>query len=402
MKNIAYLISSTIWILILTSSCKKDVTNEYVTNEKPQLGLECVFSPKKPWSIYLFETSKFNEQDKQTNEPNVSSVVIIEDGIKEINLTYNTENKCYESDLHPKVGSHYKLIIERPNLPTVTAEDIVPAKLEVEIVDFHFKKKRQHVESNYFIDTYCCDLKIKSHFNSHSSIIIRKSTHRKTAHAFQVKDNYKKELQKRGLSKEMIHLIENVSGNHHFWGGFNDISEYATRDRKIYAPNLSEEKIKAWEEKYGNWINPYIYELQDIIPIVYKMRKDENSKIFSNNIIFSSNKNFVNCLIGNLDHYHGQTLNINFEQYDEDYKCYLDKEDILRRKGWEHYEVKLLISHQSPVLNRYFKNAQIQQNIKSKMFAPIIQVQSNVKNGVGIFAAENTTEAAVYYYKRYY
>ena len=128
MKNIfIYLI-----VLTLSTACTKVVDLDFGETEK-KLVVNCLFSEDQPWKLYLTELKSRSE----LTDPVVTnaSVQILSDDGSTLELLHAGKG-VYQSDQYPREGVTYQLRLNVPGYETVSAGNAIPAGIEVSDVDY--------------------------------------------------------------------------------------------------------------------------------------------------------------------------------------------------------------------------------------------------------------------------
>lgn len=110
--------------------------------------------------------------------------------------------------------------------------------------------------------------------------------------------------------------------------------------------------------------------------------------------------------MGNLKYYNGQQIEIYIDPNDDysDMEMFASKDpdETFGHYGTNLYTTRLEFISLSSSLNRYMRDVTIQNNSNGDIFAPTIMVQSNIKNGVGIFGGSNKSVTTLYYVRNEY
>ena len=123
-----------LFIIILTvfSSCTKEIDLNLGQTEK-QLVVNCLFSEDNPWKVYLTQTKSTDD----TEDPVVAnaSVQILANGNNVIELEYAGDG-MYESEQYPQKGVVYELRVDAPGYETISATNTIPADIEISNIDY--------------------------------------------------------------------------------------------------------------------------------------------------------------------------------------------------------------------------------------------------------------------------
>lgn len=128
MKNLLlFIIGLTVFV-----SCTKEIDLNLGKTEK-QLVVNCLFSVDNPWKVYLTETKSTGD----TEDPVVdnASVQILVNGINSIELQSEGDG-IYQSEEYPIKGVVYELRIDAPGYETISATNTIPADIELSDIDY--------------------------------------------------------------------------------------------------------------------------------------------------------------------------------------------------------------------------------------------------------------------------
>lgn len=123
-----------LFIIILTVfvSCTKEIELNLGQTEK-QLVVNCLFSEDNPWKVFLTQTKSTDD----TEDPVVTnaSVQILANGNNVIELEYAGDG-MYESEQYPQKGVVYELRVDAPGYETISATNTIPADIEISDIDY--------------------------------------------------------------------------------------------------------------------------------------------------------------------------------------------------------------------------------------------------------------------------
>ena len=119
-------------ILTLSTACTKVVDLDFGETEK-KLVVNCLFSEDQPWKLYLTELKSRSE----LTDPVVTnaSVQILADDGSTLELLHAGKG-VYQSGQYPREGVTYQLRLNVPGYETVSAGNAIPAGIEVSDVDY--------------------------------------------------------------------------------------------------------------------------------------------------------------------------------------------------------------------------------------------------------------------------
>lgn len=393
------------FLIMLQWGCKKDVTSDYLSDTASLVAVECLFSPQYPWEVFVSKTHKLNDKGDKEDLLNVSSIRIIEDGSRIINLSFDSKKKAFVSPEYPKAGHRYKLEVEIPDHPLITAEDYVPSKVDISDCKVDFDKQPFVEDINSGSDLYYkTTFNIKQAASNAQYFRLNVSVLESYPSYFKMLPTTIAGLRNRNVPEEIIQQLINDTQDgqlpyYNFSGLFSD---------NVLEQILPAETKAQWKTKYGNLINPFILSIKDFFPLVLENPsfKPSNIEVKGRDVIFSKNKYFDRMLMGNLKYYNGQQIEIYIDPNDDHLgmKMFVSKDpdETFGHSGTEFYTTQLEFISLSNSLNRYMRDVTIQNNSNGDIFAPTIMVQSNIKNGVGIFGGSNKSVTPLYYVRNEY
>ncbi|QZT35886.1 DUF4249 domain-containing protein [Halosquirtibacter xylanolyticus] len=379
-------------------SCKKDVTNEFIKDSISQPLVECVLSPNEPIKLYLSETAKFNQSSIAPNIPTPKSITITEDTTHDITLEYNADLECFFSEISPKAGSHYVLNIELPNKPAIYSECTVP--LTPSIKDFKlYTDKLTFKEDEYSkMEAFKYSFKlsptstlkrygvnitsiVEERYFSHVLIdetTVQKLIDRNEPQIFidEIKEIYS--YGHRKINQSSINCIS------------NNVALFTTRiDPKFFPsePNTNSALEIA-----------YFKSLEDILPIHYYYHIDDydrnKRKVRSYDAFFEKTTSNSNGLTGSLKHYNDDEITI-YSEYHYGMRPIKSSEENIK-KIINKQEANMMISYLSYSLYEYEKGVRKQAGSDDDMFPPLVPLQGNIINGVGVFGAKSTQKVPLF------
>ena len=123
-------------LLLLFSSCIKEIELDF-GNIKPQLVVNCLFAEDKPWELFLTWTKSASDAEDPVIEN--ARVVIVDESQNSIELVYQGKG-VYRSGHHPEKGITYHLQIDVPGHETVSATNSIPASIDISNINFTDKQ----------------------------------------------------------------------------------------------------------------------------------------------------------------------------------------------------------------------------------------------------------------------
>lgn len=127
MKHTLYLI-----LLIILGACTKEIELDFGPTEN-QIVVNCLFSENNPWKIYLTCTKSINDTiDKVVDNAQVRIFTNEKDFIE---LQYAGDG-IYQSEEYPVKGLDYELRIEAPGYETVSSTNSIPNDIALLNIDY--------------------------------------------------------------------------------------------------------------------------------------------------------------------------------------------------------------------------------------------------------------------------
>ncbi len=377
-KNIVFYL-----LIALLLSCKKDLYLN-IPKQPAKLVVNCLFNPDSTWKVFVGESRPL--KDTSTSMIDDAHVTISRNG-QSIHLTY-LDSGFYVSNLKPKTEIKYTIKVSAPGFHTIEASDRIPAKLTI---------------SSYTFDTIpiiITDLLIldkvkvnKLHlsidgFNQENYAQVKIPVYSKY-------DLYYYTITDRTLNKVLEELKK-----HAVRDPSSIISELSTLKNK---PILSQsEFVRRMKEVVSNpWIS-FAYNTA----IKYSKRKPTHKHIkdlFLPNDIYATQQPFYNIFDENLYSAFAEgenTLNKN------SFLLYSSREIFAPKYGYGRSplntgkEKKLELWVDLFTLSEaayQFKTTFIKQQLnRDNLFRRPVQVYSNIKGGLGIFAGYQKERIRVY------
>ncbi len=345
-------------LLFLVVSCTKDLELSY---EKPDqtLVVNCLFSEDESWKVTLTRIKSYSDQlDTSVDDAHVS--IVPENG-DTIPLEFSKDG-IYISDKKPISGIRYRLVVRDSKGETITATSSIPAKPTISEITPSSQKTTYFSNANlsdYMV--MAADFKIKgtdqpnfvrfrlSTFNTKWGYL-RYMVTKETISALREKkfpEDYLNELEK---------LIGVSMSSYNYWGIIQDIA-------------------RKYEPPYNGDITSSLKEIK------VSTRYDDSflsSTIFSNSIGFMNVSKDIWNVLGE---YRGE----------KEVGLFVSYIPVLNKGSQTNYkeEYWLEVTGMSEDFYKYQKTYIKQVETKDNPFASVIEVYSNITNGVGIFAGYN-------------
>lgn len=356
MKN--YIILSLILIL---NSCTKDLDLPY---EKPDqtIVVNCLFSEDQPWKVTLTRIKSFSDSSDTFVED--ARVAIIPENKDTIHLSYR-ENGIYLSEEKPVSGIEYQLVIKEGKQDEITAKSVIPVKPVISEINPSTQK------TIYFSNANLSDYPVLP-LNFHIAGDVQPNFVRFRIYTFNTKEGYTRYM----VTQETISELH----ERRFPLGF--LSEL----EKLIGVSMTEDQswrvIREMGEKYGLPFNGGIgVVLSELKEIKVTTRYDD---AFSSGLLFSNNawsSNVSKDVFNVMGEFYGTAESNLFVTYIP----VLNKNDRTDYK--EEYWLEVV--GMSADYYKYQKSYIKQVENKNNPFASVIEVYTNIQNGVGIFGGYN-------------
>lgn len=129
---------STICILLLITSCQKDIYLEY-ENFESNLVINGIFNPNDQWQVDISKSANLLDVNSYIEKIEDAYVTVenLETGlITELVHTSNATNKgTYYSAFRPREDASYRIIVEKDGFTTASAVDQIPTDIDVVFLD---------------------------------------------------------------------------------------------------------------------------------------------------------------------------------------------------------------------------------------------------------------------------
>jgi hypothetical protein len=346
-------------LFFLTMSCTKDLELSY---EKPDqtLVVNCLFSEDETWKVTLTRIKSFSDQSDSFVED--ARVVVVPENKDTIHLEYFKDG-IYGSNVKPISGIQYRLIVRDSKGDLITAQSSIPVKPIISEI----KPSTQNTIyfSNANLSDYIVlplDYKIAGN-DQQNFVRFRLST-------FNTKWGYTRYL----VTKETITELRKM----------NFPEDYLRELEKLIGLSMNESQqwtiIREIAEKYGPPYNSIgiTSKLKEIKVTTRYEDSFQDRYLFSNCIGFSNvSKDIWNVL--------GEYRGMKEASLFVSYIPVLNKNDQTDYK--EEYWLEVV--GMSEDYYKYQKTYIKQVETKNNPFASVIEVSTNIQNGVGIFAGYN-------------
>jgi len=345
-------------LLFFLVSCTKDLELPY---EKPDqtLVVNCLFSEDETWKVTLTRIRSYS--DKSDSYVDDARVVVVPENKDTIPLEYFKDG-IYGSNEKPISGIQYRLVVRDSKGETITATSSIPVKPVVS--DIIPSTQRTTYYSNANLSDYTVmPLNFNISANNQPNFVrFRLST-------FNTKWGYKRYL----VTQETISALRKMK--------FPD--DYLSELGKLIGVSMSNYDywgiIRKIAEKYEP---PYNVDITSKLKEIKVTTRYDDS--FRSQLLFSNSigLNNVSKDIWNvLGEYRGE----------KEVSLFISYIPVMNKGSQTDYkeEYWLEVTGMSEDYYKYQKTYIKQVENKSNPFASVIEVQSNIQNGVGIFAGYN-------------
>jgi hypothetical protein len=347
-------------LLFIVVACTKDLELPY---EKPDqtMVVNCLFSEDEPWKVSLTRVKSFNEQTDLFVED--ARVMIVPESNDTIHLAYQKDG-IYGSDEKPVSGIQYRLLIRDSKGNTITAQSSIP--LIPIISDIKPSTQNTVYYSNARLsDYFVMPLDFKISANDQPNFVrFRISTFntKRGYTRYMVTEETIAELRKWKFSEdfilEMRKLIGTSMNSYDYFGIISEIAgkyELPSNGLGIAISKLKELKVKT---RYDDSF--------------------ESGYLFSNSIGFNNVSKDIWNVLGEF-------------QGEKEVSLFVTYIPLMNKNHKTDYteEYWLEVTGMSEDYYKYQKTTIKQVENKNNPFASVIEVHSNITNGVGIFAGYN-------------
>jgi hypothetical protein len=348
----------TIILLFLVVSCTKDLELSYEKSDQTMV-VNCLFSEDETLKVTLTRIKSYS--DKSDSYVDDARVSIVPENQDTIHLTYN-QNGIYLSEEKPVSGIQYQLVINNGNAGKITAKSSIPVKPIISEI------KPSTQNTIYFSNANLSDyqvmpLSFRITGNDQSNFV------RFELSTFNTKWGYLRymvtketitELRKMKFPEDYLSELEKLVGvsmnSYQYWGILRKIADkYEPPYNVDITPNLKEIKVTT---RYDDSF--------------------QSGYLFSNSIGFNNvSKDVFNVL--------GEYRGLKEVSLFVSYIPVMNKNDRTDYK--EEYWLEVV--GMSEDYYKYQKTYIKQVENKNNPFASVIEVFTNIENGVGIFAGYN-------------
>jgi len=345
-------------LLFLVVSCTKDLELAY---EKPDqtMVVNCLFSEDETWNVTLTRIKSFS--DKSDSFVEDARVSIVPENKDTIQLEYYKDG-IYGSNEKPISGIQYRLIVRDSKGNTITSQSSIPVKPIISDIKPSTQNTVYYSNAN-LSDFFVLPLDFKITGNDPTNFVrFRLST-------FNTKWGYKRYL----VTQETISALREMK--------FPE--DYLSELGKLIGVSMSSYDywgiIRKIAEKYEP---PYNVDITSKLKEIKVTTRNEDSfrtgYLFSNSIGFNNvSKDIFNIL--------GEYSGLKEVSLFVTYIPVMNKgsQTDFKEEYW------LEVTGMSEDYYKYLKTYIKQVETKGNPFASVIEVHSNITNGVGIFAGYN-------------
>jgi len=353
----------TILSILILSSCTKDLNLPF---EKPDqtIVVNCLFSEDQPWKVTLTRIKSFTEpSDSYVDD---ARVAIVSENKDTIHLTYR-QNGIYVSEEMPATGIQYQLVINDGTPEKITAKSSIPLKPLISEIEPSTQKTIYFSNPN-LSDYEVLPLDFKIAGNDQANFVrFRLST-------FNTKWGYTREV----VTEETISELREEKFPEDFVSELEKLIGISMPMYQYWAI------IRKMGEKYGLPSNGAIgigMAASKVKEIKVTTRYDDS---FQSHLLFS-NSNGLNNVSKDKFNVFGEYSGLKEVSLFVDYIPVLSKNNQTDYKEEYWLEVVGMSEDYYKYQKSYIKQVVNQKN----PFASVIEVYSNIQNGVGIFAGYN-------------
>ena len=350
---------SIIVILLTLISCTKDL--ELPTEKSDQtIVINCLFSEAEPWKVTLTRIKSFT--DPSDSYVDDARVVIVPENNDTIHLIYS-KNGIYLSEEMPASGIPYQLVINDGKPDKITAKSTIPAKPIISEI------KPSTQNTIYFSNANLSDYEVLP-LDFKISGDVQTNFVRFRISTFNTKWGYTRYM----VTEETISKLREEKYPEDF---LSELEKLIGVSMSIYQ---SWTIIHEIAQKYGP---PYtgIDITSRAKKITVTTRYDD---VFRSDILFSNSNGFNNVSRDKFNVF-GEYSGLKEVSLFVSYYPVLSKNDETDYKEEYWLEVVGMSEDYYKYQKSYIKQAVNQKN----PFASVIEVYSNIQNGVGIFAGYN-------------
>lgn len=348
-------------LFFLMVSCTKDLELSY---EKPDqtLVVNCLFSEDEPWKVTLTRVKPYSDQSDSYVDD--ARVAIVPESKDTIHLEYSKDG-IYESNEKPISGIQYQLVIRDSKGKTSTAQSSIPAKPVISDI------KPSTQNTTYFSNANLMDYPVMplsftiSADDTENFVRFRLSTYNtKWGYTrYMVTKETIAQLRKKKFPEDFLSELEKLIGV--------SMSSY---DYMVIIQKIGEK----YGLPYNGGINIIISNLKEIKVTTRYDDAFQSGYLFSNSIGFNNVSKDVFNVLGE---YRGM----------KEVSLFVSYYPVMEKNNQTDYkeEYWLEVTGMSEDYYKYLKTYIKQVETKDNPFASVIEVYSNITNGVGIFAGYN-------------
>ncbi len=346
-------------LVSLLQSCTKEMEID-VTNAEKKIVVQCLFSAEENWDVVIQTTKGLNDDSDNYVD---NATVEIRSESSSVFLNYDGEGH-YRTNQKPVPGDIYQLRVNAPGYEEVLAQSSIPVRIEAHAKDFEvnwltYMYPNDLIDYDAFPVTIFFEKPVQN-----GRVVFR-------AKLFNPQYGYTRYL----LSSQSLEKLEVL--------GIPAIS--ATRlekivnkwqiDKEIYSDCFNGTGTMAEELNYYNWLSK---ELQE------KTVKEREYGAFKSTECFA-NEEWLNNISYDSRNVFGQKQS--FQQAgllyaDPNLKYYMEE----HYSGSDKREYWVEIVQASPEYYEYYRTYILQVSQRMNPYSEPVEVYSNLKNGVGIFA----------------
>lgn len=348
-------------LLLLMMSCTKDLELSY---EKPDqtLVVNCLFSEDEPWKVTLTRVKPYSDQsDSYVDDARVSIVPANKDTI---HLEYSKDG-IYESNEKPISGIQYQLVIRDSKGKTITAQSSIPAKPAISDIKPSTQNTIYYSNAN-LSDYFVLPIDFKILGNEQQNFVrFRLST-------FNTKFGFLRYM----VTKETIAELRNKKFPEAFLSELEKLIGVSMSNYDYF--RIIREIAGKYELPF-NGVNITISNLKEIKVTTRYDDSFQSGYLFSNSLGFSNVSKDIWNVLGE---YQGL----------KDVSLFLTYIPVLNKGSQTDFreEYWLEVTGMSEDYYKYQKTYIKQVETKDNPFASVIEVYSNITNGVGVFAGYNS------------
>ncbi|MBW8334366.1 MAG: DUF4249 domain-containing protein [Prolixibacteraceae bacterium] len=348
-------------LFFLMVSCTKDLELPY---EKPDhtMVVNCLFSEEETWKVILTRVKSFSDQSDSFVED--ARVMIVPESKDTIHLEHSKDG-IYGSNEKPMSGIQYRLIVLDSKGNTISAQSSIPVKPIISEIKPSTQNTIYYSNAN-LSDYFVLPLDFKISANDQPNFV------RFKLFTFNTKWGYTRymvtketitELRKWKLPEDFLSDLEKLVGismsNYEYWGIIREIGE------KHDLP-------------FNGGIGVVLSKLKEIKVTTRYEDSFQSGYLFSNSIGLNNVSKDIWNILGE---YRGM----------KDVSLFVTYIPVMNKNHQTDYkeEYWLEVTGMSEDYYKYQKTYIKQVENKNNPFASVIEVHSNITNGVGIFAGYN-------------